>query len=118
MLNNELLLFSTENVGIVTVTLEWREPLFGTTRVYMYEFNGLDKPEGKVYAEFTKEDTTPKTVSIPINTVIALRTTIGYAWFDMGYEGFELIDNSGTAGNYALKLVNKTAKVALAGYYG
>lgn len=116
MLNKELLLFSIENVGIVTVTLDWLEPLFGTTCVYMYEFNGLDKPEGKVYAKFTKEDTAPKTVSIPINTVIALRTTIGYAWFGE-YEGFELIDNSGTAGNYALKLVNKTAKVALSGYY-
>lgn len=82
----------------------------------MYEFSGWDKPKGKIYAEFTKADVhIPKIVNIPIGTVVnvGIEPPDGILWFGVS-EGFEQItENHRTV----LKLVDKTAKVALSGRY-
>ena len=115
MLNKELLLTTSENLGTVTVTTSFLEELQAESRLFLYEFSGWDKPKGKIYVEFTKADAhIPKIVNIPIGTVVAAGIEpFGYPWFG-GFEGFEQIN---TEYDYVLKLVDKTAKVALSGYY-
>lgn len=115
MLNKELLLTPSENLGTVTVTTSFIEELQEESHLYLYEFSGWGKPEGKVYAEFTKADAhIPKIVNIPIGTVVNVGIKpFGYPWFG-DHEGFEIVQ---TEYSYVLKLVAKTAKVALSGYY-
>ena len=115
MLNKELLLTPSENLGTVTVTTAFLDELLAESRLYLFEFNGWDKPQGKVYAEFTKADAhIPKIVNIPIGTVVNVGIKpFGYTWFG-AFEGFEEITTNHRS---VLKLVDKTAKVALSGYY-
>lgn len=117
MLNKERLLLSAENVGTVAVYTNVAEGFAEKDKFYLYKFKGNNwqvSPEDTIYAEFTIDDAhTTKVVSIPIGTVLMVDADIAVPWFG-NYEGFEHVS---TGGNYALKLVSKTAKVALSGYY-
>ena len=115
MLNKELLLTTSENLGAVTVTTSFLDELLAESRLFLYEFRGWNEPKGKIYAEFTKADAhIPKIVNIPIGTVVNVGIEpFGYPWFGV-FEGFEEITENHRS---VLKLVDKTAKVALSGYY-